>query len=76
MTRGEILISTALLVAFVALMRWGLSTVLETFGFEAFMTVCVTGLAMILTAAYVVERRRGNLPRWLQPKAKRPPPRG
>lgn len=76
MNRTEILISAALLITFIVVMRWALSGVLQTFGFETFMAVCGGGLVLILTAAYVVERRRGNLPRWLQPRATRPPPHG
>jgi hypothetical protein len=76
MSRTEVLVSLALLAGFIASMRWALSGVLETFGFETFIAVCSVSLVLILTAAYVVERRRGNLPRWLQPKANRPPPRG
>lgn len=76
MTRGEILISAALLVAFVAGMRWGFGAINEAWGLGGLGIALALEAALILPIAYVVERRRGNLPRWLQPKAKRPPSRG
>jgi hypothetical protein len=75
MTRPELIIASALLIAFVVFMRWALSGVLATFGFETFMAVGGGGIIVVLTIAYVVDRRRGHLPRWLQPKDRHPPSR-
>jgi len=76
MTRPELIIASALLIAFVVFMRWAMNTIGESWGLGA-LVMTVTGIAAIyLPIIYFVERRRGNLPRWLQPKANRPPPRG
>lgn len=67
-TRLELAISTALLILFIAGVRYGLNYVNAEFGLGSLAVVCIGGLALVLIASYVVERRRGNLPDWLRPR--------
>lgn len=76
MTRLELIISTILLIAFIVFVRWVLNDIGETWGLGALWLAVALIAAIVLPACYVYERRRGNLPRWLQPRAKHPPPRG
>lgn len=75
MTRPELIVASALLIAFIVFMRWALNTISETWGLGILTVVCGTGFLLVLTIAYVVDRRRGHLPRWLQPKDRHPPSR-
>lgn len=74
MSRIELTICTLLLIAFVAGTRWVLTWVNEAYGIGVFLAVCLGVSLVVLTASYVVERRRGNLPDWLLPRDQRRQP--
>lgn len=68
MTRPELIVCSMLLIAVIVGLRWALLAVNDNWGIGALAMTCGLGFALVLTCAYVVERRRGNLPRWLRPR--------
>ncbi len=71
MTRPELIISSMILIAFAVGLKYGLYYINDQWGLGSLALVVAGMLAVALTAAYVVERRRGNLPDWLRPRDQR-----
>jgi len=56
MRRPEFVICCALLIGFIALMKYGLKEAFELLGFWPWMAICVIGTSLIIAAAFWYDR--------------------